>query len=241
MTAILQATSRRGESGAAALSRGIRRDILAGARSKREGNDMSNSAIQEQLDNRIIHHGRDGLEKVFLSILVRELFQAEQSAKSHPLVEAQRLGDVPPGRAMRAVSDHAQVVLSELPSLMRASELPVSTIGSVIGKVFSLLRSQVADTFLSAEKSYRGTLLGIKHGVDLVALIRHTAVQEGDRALAAWCASWLEVRKSLLDAAVRELAWFSEHPKRAMKPATDTRVAHVLHAFMNSLWQAGGA
>ena len=49
-----------------------------------------------------------------------ELFQTERSAERHCLIEARRLGAVPPASAMRAVSAHATRVLGQLPALAAA-------------------------------------------------------------------------------------------------------------------------
>lgn len=156
-------------------------------------------------------------QRDFLETLVHELFQTEQSAKSHPLVESERLGDVPPGHAMRAVSVQAEAVLAELPGLMKSRGLPVSEGGLGLGKVFSLVRDKIADQVLSYEKSYRGTLLGMHHGLDVVTLFKYVAAANGDEALAQWCDRWIERRRPLVEAAVRELSWFAAHPELATR------------------------
>ncbi|AUX38544.1 MULTISPECIES: hypothetical protein [Sorangium] len=171
--------------------------------------------------------------RAFLASLVRELFQTERSAKAHPLVEAERLGDVPPAHAMRAVSAHAEAVLTELPSLFGERGLPISAGGSAVGHVFSALRDDLADYLLNAEKSYRGTLLGMRHGIDLVELIQYVAAAEGDTHLAAWCARWLAARKPLVEAAAGELAWFAARPARATRAAKDSAVAHLLQGLVH--------
>ncbi|MGK3997906.1 hypothetical protein [Sorangium sp. So ce1024] len=170
--------------------------------------------------------------RAFLANLVRELFQTERSARTHSLVEAQRLGDVPPAHALRAVSAHAEAVLEELPALMSERELPVSAGGSAVGAAFSALRDHIADHLLSAEKSYRGTLLGMRHGVDLVELIQYVAAAEGDTFLAAWCARWLAARRPLVEAVAGELAWFAARPARATRAAKDSVVAHLLQGLV---------
>ncbi|MGK4008266.1 hypothetical protein WMF31_36950 [Sorangium sp. So ce1036] len=196
-------------------------------------------------------HGDDGLERdesaprgesqagrAFLASLVRELFQTERSAKTHPLVEAERLGDVPPAHAMRAISAHATAVLAELPSLMRVRGLPVSAGGSAVGEAFSALRDHLADHVLNKEKSYRGTLLGVRHGVDLVELIQYVATVEGDALLAAWCARWLSTRRPLVEAAADELAWLAARPALATQPAEEGPLAHLLQRLLHGMERA---
>lgn len=139
---------------------------------------------------------------------------------------------------MRAVSAHAEAVLAELPSLMRARGLPVSAGGSAVGKAFSVLRKELADRVLSKEKSYRGTLLGMRHGVDLVELIQYVATVEGDALLAAWCARWLSTRRPLVEAVAGELAWLAARPALATQPAEDGPLAHVLQGLLHGMERA---
>ncbi len=120
--------------------------------------------------------------RAFLTSLVRELFQTERSAMIHPRIEAERLGDVPPAHAMRAVSTHAEAALAEIRPLLRERGLPISAGGSTVGEAFSALRDHLADYLLSTERSYRGTLLGMRHGVDLVELLQYVATVEGEHA-----------------------------------------------------------
>ncbi|WP_437278919.1 hypothetical protein WME90_48235 [Sorangium sp. So ce375] len=173
--------------------------------------------------------------RAFLTSLVRELFQTERSAMIHPRIEADRLGDVPPARAMRAVSAHAEAALSEICPLLRERELPISAGGLAVGEAFSALRERLADHLLSTERSYRGTLLGMRHGVDLVELLQYVATVEGDTPLAAWCARWLSMRKPLVEVVADELAWFAARPARAMRAAKDDVIAHLLRGLANGV------
>src|SRR5690242_9013689 len=117
---------------------------------------------------------RELLERLF-----HELFQSEASASRHPRREAQRLGATPPAHALIAVARHASRALAELPDLARASGLPVSDLGRRLGVLFSRARQLVFDRLVDSEKSYRGTLLGMRHGLDLVHLLREVADREG--------------------------------------------------------------
>ena len=194
---------------------------------------MENTAEPARAESK----GESKKEHAWLSNLVRELFQTEQSAKSHPLVEAERLGDVPPAHALRAISAHAEAALAELPALVKNRNLPVSDGGKAVGAAFSALRDNLADLLLSTEKSYRGTLLGMRHGVDLMELIQAVAREDGDEALANWCAGWLEKRRPLVEAAARELAWFAAHPEVAAEAAKDNPLALGLQSLVNGFEQ----
>lgn len=176
-----------------------------------------------------------------LESLMRELFQTEESAVSHPRVEAERLGgSTPPGRAMLAVAAHAKEALAELPRLARAHDLPVSAGGLAVGKIFSITRDALADLLLTSEKSYRGTVLGMRHGVDLVELMRYLAHKEGDLEIEAWCSEWLARRRPLIEAAARELSWFAANPGRATAPAKSGAIARAAQAIAQRIEQITG-
>ena len=179
----------------------------------------------------------DRADHAWLANLVRELFQTEQSAKVHPILEAERLGDVPPARVLREIAEHAAAALAELPPLVTRHDLPVSEGGKTVGKAFSAIRDNFADLLLSAEKSYRGTLLGMRHGVDLVELVQYVGSEEGDLDLAAWCAAWLERRRPLVESAARNLSWFAANPARAREPAKANPLAVGFQALVHGLEQ----
>jgi len=161
-----------------------------------------------------------GLERAerrhdLLVTLMRELFQTEKSASLHPLREAERLGDVPPAHAFRGVAEHATRILERLPDLARHHDLPVSQAGKRIGELFSVVRTAFADHLIDPERSYRGTILGMRHGIDLVTLMRATARASGDVDLATWFGVWLDERIPLVDACAEQLVWFASHPAEA--------------------------
>jgi hypothetical protein len=151
--------------------------------------------------------------------LTRELFQTEVSASSHCRREAKRLGAAPPARVLREAAGHAEQVLAALPALAERHDLPVSAGGMAIGKLFSVAREHVADHFIEAERSYRGTLLGMRHGVDVVQMVRHVSTKLHDDELVAFCTAWLSVRVPIVSRVEEELSWFAEHAGRAMEPA----------------------
>ena len=149
-----------------------------------------------------------------------ELFQTERSAERHPLVEAERLGDAPPAFAMRLVSAHATRALAELEILARARGHEAAAAGHAVGELFSQMRQKLADLTLTQEMSYRGTLLGIRHGIDLVTLVHHAAAPV-DPELHAWTGRWLEERTRLVQAVANELAWFALRPADAEHPVVE--------------------
>jgi hypothetical protein len=179
-------------------------------------------------------HPRDHAMQSLLESLARELFQTETSATSHCGREAKRLGSVPPAFAMQAVAEHAETVLRELPAVAEAHGVPVSGAGVAVGQLFSELRDKVFDKLIRSERSYRGTLLGMRHGVDLVQLLERAAQAAGDLGLAHFCQNWLQQREPLVQRAEQELTWFAEHPEEAMKRATVVAASGVRRAVITS-------
>lgn len=158
----------------------------------------------------------DDLEKLRAK-LCRELAQSEHSADVHTRREARRLGDVPPARALQALGDHARAQHARFDALVRRRQPERGLeIARAVGEVFSELRNLIFDRIIDTERSYRGTLLGFHHGVDLTRLLREVAIRAGDDQLLAFCEDWLERRIALVHDAERQLAWFADLPARAL-------------------------
>ena len=151
--------------------------------------------------------------------LLGEMFQTERSAIRHCAAEADRLGDVAAARALRAVVLHATRAERELEALAQARNKTESAVGKAVGSWFSVMRDGLADFALDAEQSYRATLLGMRHGYDLIDLFAAAADAEGDRELATWASEWLRTRQPLLDDCARELGWFARNPDVALRSA----------------------
>jgi hypothetical protein len=161
---------------------------------------------------------RDKAEQLVMN-LVRELYQTETSAVRHCRREADRLGEVTPAQALRAISEHAAYAVQELPEICAREQLPVSGLGALTGAVFSELRDKLGDVLIQSERSYRATLLGTRHGLDLVKLVGHAADAAGKLDLESFCQSWLTTRSVLVLRAEEALVWFSQHPEEAVRQA----------------------
>lgn len=151
--------------------------------------------------------------------LCRELSQSEHSAIVQPRREAKRLGEIPPALALRAVADHAEAMRPRFDTLVagrRASHRGIA-LGRFVGEVFSRLRRMIFDHLIDTERSYRGTLLGCDHGIDVVRLLRAVANEDGDAHLAAFCDEWLAERTALVRAAEGALAYFAANPALALQ------------------------
>ena len=157
--------------------------------------------------------------EALLRSLFRELFQTETSAVRHCSREAERLGEAPPAAPLRAISRQAEGVLTELPQLARAHHLPLSAGGIAVGELFSQTRDKLADRLIRSERSYRGTMLGLRHGADLVQLLSFAAGERGYSAITEFCVRWLYARLPLISELERQLGWFAREPAEAMRSA----------------------
>jgi hypothetical protein len=154
-----------------------------------------------------------------VGVLWAEVFQTEESAFVQPKREARRLEGAPPAAAMLAVSQHAEAGLDGFRRLAENRGYKRAKAGKVIGRLFSKVRHVGTDLLISSEKSYRATILGIRHGIGVVLLLEDAAVASGDQELADYCAEWLAVRGRLAENVESELSWFAENPELAMTRA----------------------
>lgn len=163
-----------------------------------------------------------------LRTLMGELIHAERSAHDEAQSEWERLGDVPPGCAMRAIADHTAVAARELRAIGERDGL----FDSIKRKrrIGSWLRALIGQLVLDFEHSYRGTLLGLRNGLDLLELVQEVAFAERHRGLAVACARLAQERKPLVDACTDALPWFVVHPARAADPVRSGGVAHGVRA-----------
>ena len=156
--------------------------------------------------------------------LCREVAQSEHSARSHTLREARRLGDAPPALALRAIAAHAEAIRPRLEALLRRNRQQIgSRLGRTADTVLAALRHAVVDHLppvthlLDVERGYRAVLLGLRHGVDAVRLLRAVAAREGDFRLAGFCDELLLERLARLERAERSLGWFADRPTLALR------------------------
>ncbi|MBA2539812.1 MAG: hypothetical protein H0V17_09275 [Deltaproteobacteria bacterium] len=148
--------------------------------------------------------------------LSRELAQSEQDAMLHTVREASRLGEVPPAAALRAIAAHAEHLRPRLDALLVPQQPLGVRIGRLVGRLFSDARHYFVDRVLSAERSYRATLLGLLHGVDTARLLREVAHRSEEIRLFRLCDDLIAQREPLIREAERALAWFAVHPDTAM-------------------------
>lgn len=138
--------------------------------------------------------------------------QAERVAYRRPIQAAERLGDVPPSIALRAVAAHANEALDELPKLAKVRGIPLAAPGQLAADALAAVRRLLVDRLVDHERAYRATLLEMRRGLDLVRTLRAAADDEGDDDLAAFCDRWLPVRERLVSGVAAELPWLARHP-----------------------------
>jgi hypothetical protein len=118
---------------------------------------------------------------------------------------------------LRAVGAHAAALRPRFDSVV-ASRQPVGAMaGRAFGQVFSVLRHYVFDRLIDVERSYRGTLLGFHHGLSVTRLLHHVAENLDEREMVKFCDDWLAERVPLVEAAERELRWFAQVPRQAIR------------------------
>lgn len=151
--------------------------------------------------------------------LIAELFQAERSAEAHCQREAKRHAADLPAAALWTISRQARASLTRLTDLADGRGFGATKAATLAGSLFSTVRELVTDRILSAERSWRATLLGVRHGLDVAISLRLVAETLGDDEVVAYCDGLLRERQPLADEVANTLWWFAEHPQRALAAA----------------------
>ncbi len=153
-----------------------------------------------------------------LDKLLRELLRSETQAIEHAPREARRLGESAPVVALRDIANHAKLMRPRLLQVLDGHALAQHRNGLV--STYNTIRQLVVDHIYDAERSYRGALLDLRHGIDVVRVLREVARLEELFALIRWCDDWLTERRRLVARVEAQLGWFAEHDTRpAVQPA----------------------
>lgn len=152
--------------------------------------------------------------------LARELAQSEHSASAHCAREARRYGAHPPAEALRAIANHADAMRALLARVIDAEQPLGARLGRAVGEAFSTIRDLAADRMIDAERSYRATLLGVKHGLDVARLLRAVLLEQQDVRGAEVLDQLLAERTNLVHGAENELPWFARNPDIALQSST---------------------
>ncbi len=158
--------------------------------------------------------------------LCRELAQSEQDAMLHTTREASRLGKNLPAAALRAIAAHAAHLRPRLDALLLPKQPLGIHLGRLVGRTFSAVRHYFVDRLLSAERSYRATLLGLMHGLDTARLLREVSRQSDEIRLFRFCDDLIAQREPLIREAERALSWFAIHPDAALASGARLALEH---------------
>jgi hypothetical protein len=169
-----------------------------------------------------MHATRRLLEK-----LIREISRSESQAIEHPAREAKRLGEASPVLALRDVADHASAMQARFEDVLHAHEVPIQRQG--LGATLASLRHLVVDRVVDAERSYRTALLDLRHGIDVVQLLRELARRDQELfGVIRWCDDWLGARRTLVARVEAQLSWFALAPPAMIDDGYDVEEFDVL-------------
>lgn len=139
--------------------------------------------------------------------LLREIARAETQAIEHAPREARRLGATPPVAALQDIANHAASMQTRIAGVLRAYDMVVAR--PSFGTTLASLRNLVVDRVHDSERAFRAALLELRHGVDVVKLLREVAHTEELFGVIRWCDDWLVVRRPLVARVEAQLTWFA--------------------------------
>lgn len=128
----------------------------------------------------------------------------------HPAREARRIGESPPVIVLRDAAVHAMSMRPRFLLAIEGHDL-VRQRGGISATLLTL-RQLVTDRMHDAERAYRGALLDLRHGLDVVRVLREVARLEELFGLIRWCDDWLPARRTLVARVEAQLGWFAEQP-----------------------------
>lgn len=142
--------------------------------------------------------------------LIREIGRSEAQTLEHLVREAARIGPVPPIDALQAVADHAVAMHRRFVVILEAHDLePLHPRGAITSTLASL-RHLVVDRVVDPERAFRTALLELRHGMEIVELLRDLARREMVFGLIRWSDDWLAARRTLVACAEAQLTWYIE-------------------------------
>jgi hypothetical protein len=148
--------------------------------------------------------------------LAREVLQSEHDAHVHGFREAHRQ-DGPPARILTTIAYHARRTEPELRRLVAARQPVAAVVALAVAQTLSSVRYFAADRLLARERTYRATLLGLRHGLDAAYLLRAAADRAQRSEVCDFCDRLIAERRPLLESAVEVVTWFADHPDRATR------------------------
>ena len=151
-------------------------------------------------------------DRRLLEKLIREVGRCELQAIEHASREQRRVGgDAPPVVALREVAAHASSMRSRFLTLLAGHDIP-SRRG--LGATLATLRDLIFDRSIEAERAYRTALLDLRHGLEIVKLLREVTRRGELFGVIRWCDDWLGARRTLVARVEAQLVWFAEQELR---------------------------
>jgi hypothetical protein len=169
-----------------------------------------------------------------LEKLLRELVRSEEQAVEHAPREGKRIGETPPVDALRDVAVHALSMQPRLQLVLDGHNLAAGRGG--ISATLATLRHLVTDRIHDAERAYRAALLDLRHGVDVVRVLREVARLEELFAVIRWCDDWLAARRTLVARVEAQLAWFADQAFLPPLPSQSIRDAESTDSDADDPW-----
>jgi hypothetical protein len=155
-----------------------------------------------------MHPVADPERRRLMDKLIREIFRAEVQATEHAPREAKRIGETPPVQALRDVGDHAAAMRPRFAQVIERHDVAITRTG--IGATLASLRHLVVDRVIDPERAFRTAVLDLRHGLDVVKLLRELARSEELFGVIRWCDDWLGARRALVARVEAQLVWFVE-------------------------------
>ena len=155
-----------------------------------------------------------------LEKLLRETGRAEAHAMEAPEREARRIGACPPVAALVDIAEHAEQMQRRFDRMLEGHELQLHVTRGALGSTLTSLRHLVVDRVVNAERAYRTALLDLRHGIEVVKLLREITRRHMLFGLVRWCDDWLGARRTLVARAEAQLSWFTDQETLAANPVT---------------------
>jgi hypothetical protein len=146
-------------------------------------------------------------DRRLLDKLIREIGRSELQAVEHASREHKRVGDVPPVAALKEVALHASNMRGRFVTLLNGHDVH-SRRG--LGATLATLRDLIFDRTIDPERAFRTALLDLRHGIEVVKLLREVTRRHELFGVIRWCDDWLGARRSLVASVEAQLSWFAD-------------------------------
>ncbi|MEJ7602609.1 MAG: hypothetical protein WKG01_32255 [Kofleriaceae bacterium] len=147
-------------------------------------------------------------DRRLLDKLVREIGRSELQAIEHASREQRRVGgDAPPVVALREVAAHASGMRPRFLQVLAGHDVN-SKRG--LGATLATMRDLIFDRSIDPERAYRTALLDLRHGTEVVKLLREVTRRGELFGVIRWCDDWLAARRPLVARVEAQLVWFAE-------------------------------